>query len=405
MNGPSIRDGITRIWLCLGFATLVALPVMTNCVSHAQPGHHPVHPATNHAEFEEVQRPIGTTPSLDLGTVSDLETLIPRLADKRVVLIGETHDRLDHHLIQLEIIRGLHAIHPKIAIGMEAFQQPFQRHLDDYVAGKLSKRELLRETEYYQRWGYDFRLYEPILSFAREHRLPLVALNLPKELTQKVGERGIDGLSDEERAEIPDEIDRSDSVYEERLEEIFNLHPQRNRQSFDHFLEVQLLWDEGMAERAAGFLESHPEYTMVILAGSGHIVYGSGIPRRLERRTPVSTAIVLAGWEGELGPEIGDYLLLPQERDLPAAGRIGAFLDEDEDRLEVSSCTSGSACDKAGLKAGDQILSLEGQPITSMADLKLIMWDKSPGDRIEMEIRRKRWLSGPRQLTLEIVLQ
>ena len=40
-----------------------------------------------------------------------------------------------------------------------------------------------------------------------------------------------------------------------------------------------------------------------------------------------------------------------------------------------------------------------------MADLKLVMWDKSPGDRIEMEIRRKRWLAGPRQLTREIVLQ
>ena len=358
-----------------------------------------------HAGSEGDERPIGATPSLDLSTLSDLDTLIPALSERRVILIGESHDRFDHHLIQLEIIRGLHAIDPKLAIGMEAFQQPFQNHLDDYVAGELSKQELLRETEYYQRWGYDFRLYEPILSFAREHRLPLIALNLPEELTQKVGKQGIDGLSDEERAGIPDEIDRSDSVYQGRLEEIFNLHPQRNRQSFDHFLEVQLLWDEGMAERAAGFLESHPEYRMVILAGSGHIAYGSGIPRRLARRMPVSTASVLAGWEGGLGAEIGDYLVLSQERELPAAGRIGAFLDEDEGRLEVTSCNSGSACEKAGLKAGDQILSLDGQAVTSMADLKLVMWDKSPGDRIEMEIRRKRWLAGPNQLTREIVLQ
>ena len=105
-----------------------------------------------------------------------------------MVLIGETHDRFDHHLIQLEIIRGLHAIDLRIAIGMEAFQQRFQRHLDDYVAGKLSEPELLRETEYYRHWGFDFRLYQPILSFAREHGLPLVALNPPAELTRKVGD-------------------------------------------------------------------------------------------------------------------------------------------------------------------------------------------------------------------------
>ena len=236
--------------------------------------------------------------------------------------------------------------------------------------------------------------------------MPLVALNLPVELTRKVGRQGIDGLSDEERAEIPDEIDRSDSAYEERLEEIFEQHPNVEDRSFDHFLEVQLLWDEGMAERAAGYLESHPEYTMVILAGSGHIAYGSGIPRRLVRRIPVSTAIVLAGWEGELGPELGDYLLVAAGGGIcqPPA-RSARCSTKTRADSKSSSCTSGSACEKAGLKAGDQILSVDGQPVTSMADLKLVMWDKSPGDSITMEIRRKRWLSGPRQLTREIVLQ
>jgi len=405
MNGSSIRDGIafTRLWL--GFAPLAALLVMIGCAPPPQPGHHPMHPREHHAMPDDVQRPIGATPSLDLSALSDLETLIPALADRRVVLIGEIHDRFDHHLIQLEIIRGLHAIHPKIAIGMEAFQQPFQRHLDDYVAGELSEPELLRETEYYGHWKFDFRLYQPILSYAREQGLPLVALNLPVELVRKVGRQGIDGLSDEERAEIPDEIDRSDSTYQKRLEEIFEQHPNVEGRSFDHFLEAQLLWDEGMAERAAGFLESHPEYTMVILSGSGHLAYGSGIPQRLVRRIPVSTAIVLAGWSGELEPGLGDYLLLPQERELPAAGRIGAFLDEAEGRVEVSSCAPGSGCQKAGLKAGDQILSVDGQPVTSVADLMLVMWDKLPGDSITMEIRRKRWLSGTRELTREVVLQ
>jgi uncharacterized iron-regulated protein len=405
MNGSSIRRGITRTRLYICLATLVTLLVAIGCVSTPQRGHHPVHPRKHRAEPEEAVRPIGETPSLDLGTLSDLETLIPALADRRVVLIGETHDRLGHHLIQLEIIRGLHSIHPKLAIGLEAFQQPFQRALDDYVAGKLSEPELLRETEYYRRWKFDYRLYAPILRYAREQRLPLVALNLPVELTRKVGERGIDGLSDEERAQIPDQIDRSDPEYQRRLEEVFEKHPFTEGRSFEHFLEVQLLWDEGMAERAADYLESHPEHRMVILAGSGHIAYGSGIPRRLARRMPVETATVLAGWEGDLEPGLGDYLLFPQERELPPAGRIGAFLDEDEGRLGISSCTSGSACQKAGLKPGDRILSIDGQPVTSMADLKVVLWDKSPGDSVEMEVLRRRWLSGRRQLTREVVLQ
>lgn len=388
----------------MALAPLAALTIASGCISPGQSAHHPAHPRM-HADPERSDLPpIGATPALDLSAASSLEALIPALAEKRVVLIGETHDRFDHHLIQLEIIRGLHAIHPELAIGMEAFQQPFQRHLDDYVAGKLSETEILRATEYYQRWRFDFRLYQPILSYAREHRLPLVALNLPGELTRKVGRRGIEALSEEERKQLPDEIDRSDRAYETRLEDIFAEHPKQGDRSFDRFLEVQLLWDEGMAERAADYLESRPGYSMVILAGSGHLAYGSGIPRRLARRIPVSTAVVLCGWAGEVGPEVADFLLLPRRRTLPPAGSIGALLNQDEGRLEVRSCASGSACEMAGLKPRDEILSIDDRPIARMADLRLIMWDKMPGDRIRLEIRRKRWPFAPRRLTREVTL-
>ncbi len=401
----SSRSRISRAWLFLALGALLALAIIAGCASPPHPRHHPMPPIARRTDPEGAPRPIGATASLDLSAMSDLETLIPTLARSRVVLVGETHDRLDHHLVQLEIIRGLHAIHPELAIGMEAFQQPFQRHLDDYVAGELGERELLRRTEYHRRWGYDFRLYQPILDYAREHRLPVVALNLPVEITRKVGERGIEGLIEEERAAIPAEIDRSDSAYQKRLEEIFEQHPQREGRGFDRFLEVQLSWDEGMAECAARFLESHPQHKMVILAGSGHLAYGSGIPRRVVRRIQVDTATLLSGWEGEIEPGLADYLLFPQERHLPAAGRIGAMLGEDRGSLEIVSCASGSGCEKAGLEAGDRILSVERQPVASIADLKGVLWDRSPGDRIQVEIRRRRWLSGARRLTLEVALQ
>jgi uncharacterized iron-regulated protein len=400
-NGSPPRCGIAHDALCHAFGALLLLALVTGCTSAPRHPHHSMH----HGALGPGSRSISGTPAVNLHTLSDLESLIPRLAERRVVLVGETHDRLDHHLAQLEVIRGLHAIHPRLAIGMEMFQQPFQRHLDDYVAGELSETELLRKTEYYQRWRFDFRLYQPILRYARENRLPLVALNLPAELTRKVGREGIDGLSDEERAKIPQEIDRSDSAYEGRLREIFEQHPKRSNGDFERFLAVQLLWDEGMAERAARFLESHPDHAMVILAGSGHIAHRSGIPRRLVRRIPVSTAIVLLDWRGDLGPELGDYLLLTQERRLPPAGKIGAVLREDEGQLEIVSCGAGSACQEAGLKKGDRVVSIDGEPVTSMADLKLRMWDKSPGDQIALEVLRNRWLSGPRLMTREVTLK
>ena len=355
---------------------------------------------------EPMPAAIDATPALNLNDAFNLESIVPALADKRVVFIGETHNRYEHHLTQLEIIRRLHALDPRLAIGMEAFQQPFQSYLDAYVSGELSERELLRKSEYYERWRFDYRHYAPILRFAREHQLPVIALNLPAELTKKAGHVGIAGLSEAEKAAIPQFIDRSDAAYEARLRDVFEQHPHRENQSFDRFLDVQLLWDEGMAERAARYLEGHPQHTLVVLAGSGHLAYGSGIPRRLERRHPVGSAIVLNSWDGgELHTDLADFLLLPEQRLLPAAGKMGMMINDESGTLEVLSCKRNSACAAHGIKAGDVIAAIDAEPISSVADLRLVMWDKKPGDRLTLKIQRKHWFKGVKEMDIDLELR
>jgi uncharacterized iron-regulated protein len=371
-------------------ATLALLWAVTGCAA-----------ASPHTETPA----IGATPALDLKALSDLDTLIDRLADTRVVFVGEQHDRYEHHLTQLEIIRRLHAQHPELAIGMEAFQQPFQSYLDAYVAGELSETELLRNTEYYSRWGMDFRLYAPILRYAREQRLPVVALNLPREITRQVGRGGMESLSAQDRAQLPAEIDRSDAEYERRLLDIYDGHSHDNGQSFERFLQVQLLWDEGMAQRAADYLTAHPGQRLVVLAGNGHLAYGSGIPQRLLRRQPVSSAIVLNGWQGGIEPRLADFLLFPAAQSLPPSARLGALLSEKGDHLSVALCQPGSPCQTAGLKPGDRVVSIDGQAINGMVDLQLALWGKHPGDRVTLGISRKRWVFPRKTLSLEVELR
>ena len=97
-------------------------------------------------ETAEASLPVEASPVLDLNAFSTMEQIIPALADKRVVFIGEQHTRYDHHLTQLEIIRRLHALHPQLAIGMEMFQQPFQRYLDEYVAGSIDEQTMVENA-------------------------------------------------------------------------------------------------------------------------------------------------------------------------------------------------------------------------------------------------------------------
>lgn len=327
------------------------------------------------------------SPAIDLRKLASLEQILPQLADRRVVFVGESHDQYSHHLVQLAIIRALHREHKDLAIGVEFFQQPFQEHLDAYVAGTIDEAEMLRRTEYMERWGYDYRLYRPILQYAREYRIPLVALNVPRELTKRVAEQGIAALSEEERARLP-EIDRGNERYRERLRALYESHPAREGGNFETFLEAQLLWDEGMAQQAAKYLADHPKRRMVILAGTGHLAYRDGVPRRLERRMPLSTAIVLNGPQENLTLDVADFILLPTPEELPPKGMMGMFMEAAEKGVRVTRFTESSAAQEAGVKQDDLIVGIDGAAVANPGDVQLAMLDRKPGDVVKLSVLR-----------------
>ncbi len=341
---------------------------------------------------------------LDLASLSDMQALVAKLADKRVVFVGETHNRYDHHLNQLTIIQGMYAQSPELAIGLEFFQRPFQHVLDRYVAGEIGERELLAESEYFERWRFDYRLYRPILRFAREKGIPLIALNVPRELTSRIASMGIKGLDEADRAMLPAKMERDDPAYRSRIEQVFNSHPGSTERNFEHFFEAQLLWDEGMAEQAARYLQAHPHQRMVVLAGSGHLVYGQGIPKRLLRREPMSAAIVINSAHHSLDPDLADYLLFPHQVKLPKSGLMGVFLDTENKGVSIKGFADDSPAKQVGLKKGDRILRLAGTLVQTYSDVRLALMDRVAGEEVPVDVLREHMILGDEQLSYSIKL-
>lgn len=344
------------------------------------------------------------TPAVRLTDLPSLAQIESRLADERVVFVGERHVRPEDHRIQLEIIRYLAAQDRPLAIGVEWFQQPFQDAVDRYLAGRIDERELLQATEYYRRWRYDFRLYAPIMRFARANDIPVIALNVPAELTHAAARQDLDQLAPELRQWVPDTIDRTDADYRRRLERVYGSHRAHGKSDFERFYTAQLLWDEGMAERAARYLDEHPDSRMVVLAGSGHLAYGSGIPNRLQRRTGIDGAIVLPGWNGPLEAGLADYLLLPAPQQLPEPGRLGVALLAAGGQIIVDGFADDSAARAAGVRKGDVLVAIDGQPIESMSDVRVALWDYAPGDALQVRVRRAAKSGDGRPITFDITL-
>ena len=330
-----------------------------------------------------------TAPSVQTaaGETLTMDTLINNLAGKRVVFVGELHDRFDHHLNQLEIACGLASRGP-LAIGLEFVQAPFQPALDAYVFEHGDLQRMLAETEWFSRWRYDPRLYEPIFEYARVNRIPLVALNVPGELVSQVAVEGMASLDDTDRAKLPASIDDGPARYRERVREVFEQHSHHGQSPFEHFLQAQLLWDEGMAQRAADYLLEHPQRRLLVLAGEGHIAWGDPIPDRLTRRVDVPRALVIQSHGHSPGNGAADFVLDTAEQELPKPGRLGVMIGETEQGVTITGFGEVSAGRDAGLEKGDRIVALDHRPVEAYTDVRLALWRKVPGDPVTVAVRR-----------------
>ncbi len=337
------------------------------------------------------------------GEKISFRRLMDDLQEARVIFIGESHDQLEHHQIQVTILQDLLARGKEVAIGMEMFERTQQPVLDRWSQGRLTEETFLKEVQWEKTWSMDYQLYRPILEVAKSHRLKVVGLNVERNLVRKVAKHGREHLPPEERAKLP-EMGPIDEGYLTYLKKIFRDHEGGTAETFDRFYQAQSLWDEGMAETLSHFLRSTEgvPQIVVVIAGSGHIAFDFGIPKRFYRRTPYPyRTLILKAWEEDLGehlrmPEtkepIAHYLWVthpsPLEKKRP---RIGLILKEKEEGTGVSieRVISGSPAEKAGFLQGDQILSIDGKEISKLPEIHDAVVQKGRGKEIRFTILRE----------------
>lgn len=240
-------------------------------------------------------------------------SLLAELGGADVLFIGELHDAPDHHRMQLDVIRGLHEAGVSFALGLEMFRAEDQRTLDQWVAGDLALRNFQRF--YYESWRFPWPLYDDILLYAREHGIPLIGLNVPSRITQKVAREGFSSLSSRDLQSLPPGI--SCDVDEAYLQFIRRSHalPGHGGKSFRFFCEAQLVWDKAMAKHLVDFRKRNPDLAVVVLAGGGH-AWKRGIPSQVRQLAPeLSFRVIMPLIDGKIEEQTvttvdADYVLL-----------------------------------------------------------------------------------------------
>lgn len=320
------------------------------------------------------------------------DTLMADLAEQRVVLLGEQHERMAHHRWQLHTLAGLHAHHPEMVIGLEMLPREAQPALDDWSQGRLDEAEFLAASRWDENWRLDPSLYLPILHFARMQRIPLVALNVSPELRRRLVDEGWEAVPEAERHAITPPAPAS-QAYRERLEEIHARHPAPGdgEASLERFIAAQLVWDRAMA---TGLAESGEEETLVVgLMGQGHLMQGHGVPEQLNDLGMSDHRALLPLAAGPDCPPQGladaVYLLDEEpagESDEPL--RLGVLIEGNVDGVMVRGVEPGSVAERTGLREGDVILAAAGRALETPGELTALIRRMVPGTLLPLEVRR-----------------
>lgn len=354
----------------------------------------------NHPYGDPSDLPENAIVHVPTGIGVTVDQMMEVISASRVIYIGETHDNLEAHRVQLEVIARLAQRNPgKIAVGMEMFRHSAQSDLDRWHQGALSEKTF--RILFRRNWGPSYNLYRPIFDHLKQHGIPLLALKSSRYMEDLFRT----GDPPPWPARFP-KIDADDALHRAQSLAIFGGH-QDDAKNLEKPYRMLLLWEETMAQTVSDFLRraDRKDWKLVVLAGGFHVQYGFGIPKRAFRRLPHAYSIVLPTVT-EVPGELQDREMKVEAVPIPLYSadfiwkvpykvsraeriRLGVHLREDDGgNILVTAVQGASIAEKAGILKGDQITTFKGEALEGVEDLVESLQMQQPGDRVDIGIRR-----------------
>lgn len=276
------------------------------------------------ADVDPMNLPLGPrkgTVEVSANSIVDTRTQRPATVEDiakaaegfRFVFLGESHTNADHHKLQAAVIEALAKQGRDVIVGFEMFTRPKQQDLNAWTLGWQTEPEFIEKSGWKTEWGFDFNLYKPIFEVTKTHRLPMVALNVPRDWVRTVGRQGLKGLTQQQLDQLPKDIDTGWKDHKQFFLAMIGGHPMAGPMG-DNMYAAQVLWDTGMADSALKYWDRTPRNSktvMVIVAGVGHVAYGICINGRIEKRTGdkgITVSMVETADKATVSRGLGDFV-------------------------------------------------------------------------------------------------
>ena len=264
------------------FPFLLALIVLSACsVSAWQAPHYRDHPLTGRIWNVAEER-----------FVSQAE-LIAALAPADFILLGETHDNPDHHLLQAEIVTAMANAGRRPIVAFEMFDMTQAEALAGQLKVAPKDSAGIAEAVGWAKSGWpDWQLYRPIADAALAAGLEIRAANMSRAKARGLAQSGLDGADPGLVGRLGLDVPLADTQQKNLRQEIGDAHcGYAPVEMIDAMAFAQFARDAHIAHEissAAG------DDGAILIAGAGHTRHDRAVPLHLRRKAPGRSIVSMA---------------------------------------------------------------------------------------------------------------
>jgi uncharacterized iron-regulated protein len=255
------------------------------------------------------------------GNPTNIDKLIEEIGKSDVVFLGEQHDDTVAHALQLKIFISLHEKYGsqrKPVLSMEMFERDVQTVLNEYLKNQISETHFLSSS---RAWGNYKTDYRPLIEFAKEKNIQVIAANAPRRyvnMVSRLGRDSLEQLSPEAKKWLaPLPFGEPSPAYAKKFNalmgsqtEVINPH--------NPMLASQTLWDATMAYSIAEKLRQNKKALILHLNGSFHTENRLGTVEHLLKNRPKTKILVVtmryennfADFDKTKHANLGDFVIL-----------------------------------------------------------------------------------------------
>jgi uncharacterized iron-regulated protein len=229
-----------------------------------------------------------------------LKGMVEKLSDYNIIFFGELHENKILHDLEFELLKMYYSKNKNLIISMEMFERDVQPILDNYLNEEITEKEFLDNSRPWPNYEND---YKPLVEFAKENELTVVASNIPRRYAAMISKQGLnalDSLSVEEKKFIARKHNVIDDEYKKRFISVMDSNmehsekmPMGMKMNFETIYAAQCIKDDTMAESILKYHRLPPRRKVIHFNGEFHSRKHLGTAQKIQRLEPMSKVAVI----------------------------------------------------------------------------------------------------------------